>query len=219
VTSDQAALTAEFLGLGELESEYFVLLVNYDRAGNETARKLIKKQLRRVKEEAQNLGSRIQSEARLSEEQRAVFYSDWAYTAIRQATAIPGLNDAESISEFLGLSPVKVRRLIEFLVRSGLCKEANRKLVIGPASTYVEASSPWVRVHHTNWREKAISSLDAEGAGDLHYTSPLTISLSDSELVRERIIKFIEQINEIVDPSPSESLHCLNIDWFKVSKR
>ncbi len=95
---------------------------------------------------------------------------------------------------------------------------SQNKVAVGPLSTHVEASSPWVRVHHTNWRQRAVNSLDVSSKSDLHYTLPLTISVGDSELLREKILQFIEQSKGIVDPSPSEDMFCLNIDWFKVAK-
>ncbi len=218
LTTDQAASTAEYFELTELETEYFVLLVQIDRAGNSAAKSLYRKQILRLKEQAQSISRRVKVETKLSEEQRAVFYSDWAYTSVRQSVAIPKICDAASIAQFLDLPRKKVQSILEFLVKTGLLKMTQNQFEIGPASTHLEASSPWVRVHHSNWRHRAVQSLDSGRYENLHYTSPLTISTKDVDLIREKIIQFIEQVNLIVDPSPSESLYCLNIDWFNVLK-
>lgn len=218
-STDQAAMTSEFLGLTELESEYFVLLVQLDRAGNSAAKNHFSRQLQRVLEHANTISRRVKVDAELSEEQRAVFYSDWAYSAIRQSVAIPGLNHAEPIAEHLGLPRKKVQKILEFLVKAGLCKIEKGEYKVGPASTHVEASSPWVRVHHTNWRQKAIQSLDGNQPNKLFYTSPLTLSKRDCDAIREKILQFIEQVNSIVDPSPSETFYCLNVDWFPIENK
>jgi uncharacterized protein (TIGR02147 family) len=218
LTTDQAALVADYFGLSALETEYFVLLVQSERAGNRSAKALCKKQLQRVREQAQTISKRLDVDGKLSEEERAVFYSDWTYSAVRQAVAIPGVDNVDSIAAYLDLSREKVQRCLEFLIRTGLCKASQNKISVGPLSTHVEASSSWVRVHHTNWRLRAVSSLDGPLRGDLHYTLPLTISAKDSDLLRERILQFIEQAKAIIDPSPSEEMFCLNIDWFKVAK-
>ena len=217
LTTDQAASVADFFSLGEMEAEYFVLLVQIDRAGTPTAKALYKKQLQRIKEQAQTLSRRVKSEAKLNEEHRAIFYSDWAYSSVRQSVAIPGNRDINSISEYLGISRKKIQFALDFLLKTGLCKIEKGELKVGPASTHLESTSPWVRTHHSNWRQRAIQSLDSSQIENLHYTSPLTISKKDSELVREKIIQFIEQTNSIVDPSLSEELFCLNIDWFLVA--
>jgi uncharacterized protein (TIGR02147 family) len=215
LTVDQAALVADFFGMNELETEFFVLLVSLDRAGNWAAKNIYKKQLQKIKDQVRNISQRVTVAAKLNEEQRAVFYSDWAYSAIRQSVSLPGIDTVDAIAEFFQFPRNKVQYFLEFLIKTGLCTVANGKLKSGPASTHVDAKSPWVRVHHTNWRQRAMHSLDKIQNDDLHYTSPLTLSKADAKIVQEKIIQFIEQINKVVDPSPSESLFCLNIDWFE----
>jgi len=218
LTTDQAASAAEFFGLSDLEAEYFVLLTQLSRAGNAAAKKIYQKQLQRLKEQSQNLSKRLKSEGKLSDEQRAVFYSDWAYSAIRQSVSIPGIHSVDTVSEYLGLARKKVQSYLEFLIKTGLCKSSQGTIKPGPASTHVESTSPWVRVHHTNWRQRAIQSLDRDRPGNLNYTCPLTLSKKDADIVKERIIQLIEEVNSVVDPSPSETLYCLNIDWFQEGK-
>ncbi len=218
LTSDQAALVTQFLGLNELETEYFVSLVHFERAGNSASKDFYAKQMNRVKGQAASISRRVTVEANLTEEQRAVFYSDWAYSAIRQSVALPKMRSVEAIAKFLDLPRDKVRTYLDFLIRTGLCKLAKDQISVGPSSTHVSASSPWVRVHHSNWRQRALQSLDSPCAADLHYTLPLTLSGKDSELLREKILQFIESTRMIVDPSPSEAMFCLNIDWFQVAK-
>lgn len=215
LSTDQAALVTNFFGLNEAESEYFILLVNLDRAGNTAAKAIYKRQLKKAKELAQNISQRVTTKGTLSEEQRAVFYSDWAYSAVRQTLSLPGIKNVDTVAEYLGLPRNKVRTLLDFLLKTGLCVNINGQITTGPASTHVEASSPWVRVHHSNWRQRAIQSLDKNNSENLYYTSPLTLSKADAQIIYEKIIQFILHMNSIVDPSPSEALFCLNIDWFR----
>ena len=218
LTTDQAAQIADFFGMSALETDYFLLLVQYERSGNSASRKVFLRQLERVKDQARDLSRRLRIEASLTEEQRSVFYSEWAYSAIRQATAIAGLNSVNTIASFLGLPRPKVRTILDFLVNAGLCKKSKDQYKIGPASTHLESSSPWIRVHHSNWRQQALQSLDTARPSDLHYTSPLTLSAKDAELLREKLVEFINELNLIVDASPSEKIYCLNLDWFDASK-
>lgn len=219
LTTDQAAKTAEFFGLGEIDAEYLVLLAAFERAGNQPMREMCRRQMNRLKEKSQKIVNRVTADIKLSEEQRAVFYSDWAYSAIRQAIALPQISSVNELAAHLNLPIKKVQVIVDFLLMSGLSRTERGDLKVGPASTHVEASSPWTRVHHTNWRHKALQSLDSPHPEDLHYTSPLTLSKDDAKVVRERLLQSIEEVNRIVDPSPSESLFCLNFDWFQVLRR
>jgi uncharacterized protein (TIGR02147 family) len=216
LTTDQAILACEFFGLNSLESEHLVLLVNLDRAGNPSAKRFYKSKIQKLKEQSQKISERVTSDVKLSEEQCAVFYSDWTYSAIRQAVAIPNVNSADEIARYLNLPIDKVNAHLEFLLQTGLCKLVGKKLTVGPSSTHIEANSPWVHVHHMNWRHRAINSMTSPDKADLHYTLPLTISASDSEIVREKLVQLIEDVRGVIDPSPSEKMYCMNLDWFLV---
>lgn len=109
----------------------------------------------------------------------------------------------------------QTKTILDFLLSTGLCKEEKGKIVVGPSSTHLEASSPWVRVHHANWRQQALQHLPQEENGKLHYTAPLTVSAEDALKIREMIVQFLEKVDKVIDPSPSEEVRCLNIDWFK----
>jgi len=218
LTTDQAILTCEFFGLSALESDCFVLLVQHDRAGNPSAKRFYKNKIQKIREQSRNISERVTADAILSEEQRAVFYSDWTYSAIRQSIALPDIHTVEDIAKYLDLPAERVNACMEFLLRTGLCRREGKKIVVGPSSTHVESTSPWVNVHHMNWRNRAIQSLGSANPLDLHYSSPVTLSALDCEFVKERLIQLIEDVRATVGPSASEKMYCLNLDWFQVAK-
>ena len=50
------------------------------------------------------------------------------------------------------------------------------------------------------------------------FTSPLIISSSAMEKVRDQILKLIEDVRETVENDDTEHLACLNIDWVRIKK-
>jgi uncharacterized protein (TIGR02147 family) len=213
---EQAIGTCEFLSLSDTETEFFLILVQAERAGNMALRKHFSRQMEKLREHSKELVNRLSSKRKLTEEDRATFYSDWAYSAVRQLIAIKGYQKIEDIAEYFRLSRRRTKEIIDFLVRVQLCIEDKSGLKVGPATTHLESSSPWVRSHHVNWRQKSVESLNREDASKLHYTAPMTLSRNDAEVIREMIVKFLESVDPVVEPSPSEALYCLNIDWFEV---
>ncbi len=213
---EQASLAAEFFGLNDAETECFLLLVQLDRAGNASLKKNIERQLKSLREVHKRLSTRLQSETNLTEEKRAQFYSNWIYSAVRQLVAVKGYQSVDSIAQYFDLPQKQIREVIDFLLTTGLCIEEGNRLKIGVKATHLESTSPWLRTHHLNWRQKSMESLDSEDSETLHYTCPMTISRTDAEKNREMIVKFLEALDPVILPSPSEELRCLNIDWFKV---
>ena len=122
-TLEQASLASEFLGLTESESEFFLLLVQLDRAGNEPLRKILKRQIQEMKKKSFELANRLQAEKKLSAEKRAVFYSDWSYSAVRQLSAIKGFHSLDSIADYFDFSTKQTKLILDFLIGTGLCKE------------------------------------------------------------------------------------------------
>ena len=53
---------------------------------------------------------------------------------------------------------------------------------------------------------------------ELFYSGPMVLSVQTMKDIRKELIRLIEDVTKLVEPSPAERLACLNIDWFKVEK-
>jgi uncharacterized protein (TIGR02147 family) len=215
---EQALRVAQFLGLRPAQIRYFVLLVNYARAGSADLQKLYLEQIEAERERNRELSARLSKSRKLSDEERAVFYSTWINSAVRVLSSIPAFNTLDSIARRLNLPRDVVERTIDFLLKSGLCVENGPGFIApGPQSTYLESKSPLVARHHGNWRVKAMErhpTLNA--AEELSYTAPVSLSSSDVKKIREILAQSIERADEIIGPSDCERIFCLNVDWFEV---
>ena len=50
---------------------------------------------------------------------------------------------------------------------------------------------------------------------DLFYSSPMSLSADDYEKIRTMLLNNIKEILDVMRPSTSEKVCCLNIDWFE----
>lgn len=215
-TLEQACLAAEFFGLNELETRYFLLLVNRDRAGTPLLKRNFETQLSELKSKSTELKDLLPQDRPLSQEEKAIFYSNWFYTAIWAQTSIEGFNTRDSLEKYFGLPRKLINEVVQFLLHTGLCVEKKGLLKPGHQYSHLEAGSPLVSRHHANWRIKAMERHPSLSQSELCYSSPMTLSKKDALLIRQRLGEIISEVNKIRDPSPSEELHCLNIDWIKI---
>jgi len=215
LTPDQTSDLTDFIGLTELEADFLHLLVESDRAGVPRYREKLKRKIISMQEQSRRIGKRVPRHKELSDEQKAIYYSSWLYTGIRNLTAVPGNHHAEAIAEHLHLDAAVVNRVLRFLLENGLCREENGKIVYGPASTHVDRESPFVNKHHQNWRFQAIHHMESKQEQDLFFTSPMSLSLEAALEIQKLIPTFIQTVMKISGPSASETAACLNIDWFK----
>jgi uncharacterized protein (TIGR02147 family) len=215
-TAEQANDLCEYLEMTELESEYFLNLVALSRAGKSNLQTRLRNQLARIKKRSKELKNRIPPKAELSEEAKAVFYSQWYYSGTRLLTSIEGHNTPEKIAERLGISRVVVKQVLEFLTFTGLCIEEKGNYQMGPQSTHLGSDSPLIARHHQNWRLRAIEKADRISGEELMFTSPVSVSKTTAPQVRRILVEAVEDCFKIIDPAPCEELACLNIDWFKL---
>ena len=213
---EQGIKAAEFLGLNEYESDYFLTLIQLDRAGTEQLKRHLRNQLSMKRKSSVELVNRLAKEAEIDERRKAIYYSDWLYAAAFQLVAIKGYDTIESVADYFGISIPKTRRVFDFLIKTGLVIEKKGILKVGVRTIHLDAKSPWINSLHVQWRQKSIQQLSEEDPFKIHYSCPMTLSLSDVEKIRDMIIEFLEQTDKVLIPSPSEELRCLNIDWFKV---
>lgn len=215
LTSDQASDLSDFMGLNELESDYLHLLVEVSRAGTPKYRDKLQRKIRAHQEQSKKIGKRVPRNKELTDEQKAIYYSSWLYTGIRNLVAVPGQDQVQALGEYLRVEPGVVQRIVRFLVENGLCIEEKGRIAYGPASTHVDRESPFVNKHHQNWRFQAIQQMERRRDQDLFFTSPMSLSHEANEQIRKMITNFIQETMKVAGPSPSERVSCLNIDWFE----
>lgn len=216
LTPEQGERVCAYFDFTELETRYFLNLLLGERAGTSHLRAMYERERKKLRASARDLSQVLKKDKELTDEERVIFYSSWHYSAIRNLCAIKGYQSVTEIAQYLGLARSKVAQAVEFLLRAGLCSEKGGLLSPALKYTHLEASSPFVSRHHANWRLKAMSRHEMMESSELAFSSPMTLSKADAEKVRQALVEMIKRINQIRDPSPSETLWCLGLDWFRV---
>lgn len=215
-SEEQAFELSLFLNLLENETRYFVTLVRFARAGTKKLQVHIQQELARLSHESKELKNRIRSDKDLDDASKAIFYSDWFYSAIRLATDIKGLRDVAELSARFNLPIEKVKDAVEFLLKTGLCEWREGELRMGPKIVFLSNDSPHIMSRQRSWRIRAFQKMETANRENLFFTCPLVCSHATAESLRRKILGLIDEVLHDVKESPSEELACLNIDWFRV---
>lgn len=214
-TPEQGEAINEHLGHSEIEADYFLLLLQQQRAGTENLRRRLKKQMERIREGRFDLKKRLAVGQTLTKEDQATYYSEWHYAAIHTLTSIPECNNVARIAEWLRLEPAVVADAVDFLVRTGLLEKTKAGLRIGKSHIHLGADSPLISKHHQNWRLQAMQRLGGRNDG-LHYSSIVTLSEKDSVRLKEMMVGFIQSVKAVVKESKEEQLRCFSLDFFRL---
>lgn len=217
-TMEQGLKIAGYLGLNELETDCLIAMIHQARAGDEVTRQYCANKLKALRDKATNLSLRFQIKNKLEESDQAIYYSSWLYSAVRLLTAIPEIDEPQKIAKAVGVPVGKIYKIIDFLLSRGLVDKKNNKLVFGNVNTYVGRESPLSVKHSLNWRMKAIEKLETLDEKEFAYSHAVVLSEEAFQKVSMMIVKFIEEYQKVVGPSPSEKLCCLNIDWIQITQ-
>ncbi len=214
LTLEQAVDLAAYFGLNPIETDYLLTLVEWERAGSTALKKFFLEKRERLLRQSKKVSALFSKSQSLSESQRAIFYSQWYFSAIRLLTDIPAFQTREAIAEHLKLSQATARAAVDFLLSAGLVVEKKGVLECGPTWTFASDGTPHAARHHTNWRLKALERIEQRREHEVQITLPVTLSVKDRAKLRKMIFKFVEESKELVESSPAEVLSILTLDLF-----
>jgi uncharacterized protein (TIGR02147 family) len=213
---EQAELVSEFLGHSKEERHYFLLLVQKGRAGTRMLEAYFQEQLDAIRKQRMNVQHRLGAAHTMTDVEQARYYSSWIYVAVHIALSIPELQDRQRLSRFLQVPVAKVSEVIEFLLRCGLLVEENGHYVFGPTQIRLGSDSPQVIKHHTNWRTRAVESLERETDRDLHYSGVYSIARADAYRIKDQLLEDVKRCQKAMRASGTEELYCFNLDFFSL---
>ena len=109
-TPEQGEAINSFVGHGENESVFFLLLIQIARAGTPALKKRLEQQIKEFIHRHLVLKNRLGVKELLSPESQGKFYSSWIYGAIHVAVTIKNLQTKEELANYFGLSIKKNSR-------------------------------------------------------------------------------------------------------------
>ncbi len=213
LTLEQAYKVTEYFGFNEIERDYFLLLVQRNRAGYFKLKKVFSDQINKMKKESKEVKSRLKN-IELSDLDKGVFYSDWLYGAIRLGTNLKSLKTEDQLADHFGVPLKTVRSIVEFLLNHNICKIENGKLSPAVNNTHIPRKSPLVNGNHQNWRMQGLKNMELRREVDLFFTGSYAATAEVKERVKGRMLKLIQEVAADVSPAKEQELFCLNMDLF-----
>jgi|GEM_PF-3933687 hypothetical protein len=216
LTPEHAYEVSEYFAWPTNAKEYFCLLNQYQRAGSHKLRVHLKHKLDALKKQAEDLSQQVQRQVIFTEEQKSIFYSHYAYSAIRMACTFEGGQSLESLIEWLALPRIQVTEMVRFLVENRLLVEKEGVFLIGPQATHLERKSLYFKQNHMNWRVEGLSKIDQREEKDLYYTAPFAMSKEDFQKFRSELLDLIKKFVNTAKDSPADMVGCFNLDFFEL---
>ncbi len=218
LTPDQAAALCEFWCLSDLEAEYFLTLLNRERAGSVQLQKRLGAQLDRMRSESRRVGALMEAKAKdniqLDPQAAHYYWSYWYCPAIHGALSIPSLRTLPSLSEYFSLPPKLVGEVLEKLRLMGLVTVEDDTWQSTRMDIYLHDDETLIRNFHLAMRQRANFKLSVENKDELHYTWIDSVAKKDLPVIKARIYEAIKEQLQISPSQNPEELVCFCFDFF-----
>ncbi len=215
---EQAILLNEPLQHSVDEGRFFMLLVQFSRAGTPALRSYFKDLMNQQRVLGDNLSSALELRDTPDPAVRSSqLYEHWWHVAILAAINLKGVNEPISISKRLNLPIGVVQESLQLLERLGYIKKLKNTWVAELKRSHVAHKNTAVLNHHINWRMKEIEKLNLAQVQDKEcYTSVICLSKSDLEKIRQILLTATQASKNIISDSPEEVLACFSWSLFEI---
>lgn len=215
LSTEQGYRLCSFWGFGQLECDYFLALLEKDRASDKALLKHLDARLASIRKQSRELEAKFKA----SEDLAQKYYSSWHWSAIHLATDIEGIDTIDSLAKFLELPVTYTRNILNKLSHFGLISfDEHQKLQCENTDLHVGLDSSSYLQHHLNWQRKSNEHLQFNPFEGAHYTSVQVHSKADQESILAILSEAVKRIQTLVSKSKSEELTCLNVDLFPIGK-
>jgi uncharacterized protein (TIGR02147 family) len=196
---------AHAVGLGDAQTEYFEILVNFNQAKHQQDRDYYLEKLM----EKKRLGNTV----RLRDKQLD-YYSDWHHSAVREIIPVLGKNaQPATIAKHLipAISPAKVRSSLKLLEELGLIRK-------NPEGGWETAIVRFQRQMLGLARESWDNCPAGEAAA---HTLTLAMSEKLAKEIREDMELFKKKLIEkvLAEHEPAERLYEVTMNYFPLSRK
>ena len=215
LTPDHGAALAGFWTLEDAEAEYFVGLINRERASSPQLRRMIDNRLGELKAGNEDLGMRFSKGHTLTLEHELKYYSRWYMAAVHMCITIRSCRTAKQIAEKLRMPQNVVQSALTALEEINLAEQTTSGWVPTETNIHLPRRSSLNITNHIVWRHLVLNRIQENDPDDIHYTAVHTLSHRDFDKFKKTVFELIETLRAIVDPSPEEEVVCFTLDCFK----
>jgi hypothetical protein len=217
---DQAMRFCGYCELPSDQTEYFLDLLQRDRAGTKEARAHFQTRIDRRLAELSDMKKRWQIAETLTAEQELKYYANWIPQAVHLYCQLPGSHTVESIAQALGLGTDKITKVIADLESLGYLGNGPRGWRSLRDTVHLGKDSEITARSHVHWRLKTIAELtERSRLPGTHYSSVITMNDKAAREIDALILQHIDATRSVILPAPSESLYVYCLDFYPLLQR
>lgn len=215
LTPDQALGIGHYFHLNDKEMDYFLLLVEYERAASAALKNRIRAKLEELRKESRSFASTVKVDSAVSESDRMIYYSSWIYAAFHVACMVKPMT-ANEITELFDVRIESVVKSLSALQKMSLLVNKNGRWQATSKFVHLSADHAMASVSHMAWRTFTTHRLQQNPDEGLHYSAIHCLSKKDLEKIRKKLKDMVLECRRTIEDSSSEALAVFCLDWYSI---
>lgn len=209
---EQAFKINSFFKHSDIQQNYFMTLVESDKAGTHDLKKYYKKKLEDIRAQAKLIENRVSYEE-LTESDTLQYYNNWNQVRMHHLVNIPKYQTISALKHEMKLPQDEFDKCLNFLLdKKLLIKTENNKLEMKFKTLHIRKGSPIVSFVQIKARLENIKNLHNPGSEAVNFSANLTISNKNYEVFRNRLVLLLEELYTLVEDDEPERQCSLVID-------
>lgn len=217
---EQVLPVASFISLNKLETDFFMLLVLYARAGSKDLEKYYENKLSVIVNEQKKIISRVihnNEYKKITKEQLIKYYMYWFTPVIHMCLRNSSMQTISGIEKTLRISTNDVEKAISILLELDLVKLDSGRFLPSDQRFHFDKDDYLIKSYHLNCRHLAIRSMDEKKDSELHYSLIMSIDLESFKKIQEIVLAAIEKVDQEVLKASDQLVYGLCLDLFQIS--
>lgn len=215
-SQEQTEAACRFFSFSKDGTDYTMLLLNHERAGNKELKSYYKEKIVKLRKQALAIRSVVPDPTKLTTAESAIYYSQWHYAAIHIMVELEDMASIDELAKKLRLSKEVVNDAVDFLRSAKIIGMEEGRYIVLKKNLHIDNQSTDITHHHRNLRLKAMEVFPFRGEESLYFSSFLSCKKDDIPLLRKKILNCIHECSQTINDSPPQVVSGLNIDFFQI---
>lgn len=215
LNSDQLYLGLSYLGLSSDESDYVMLLHEWERSTVPARRKSLEEELRQARIANTKTEKHLEADVSLNDKiDSTAYYLNVNTQLVHMFLTIPHYAEAPTtISKALGISEATMTGILRLLSQLGIITYKGGRIVVLRDALHLPKDAPLTRPYRTMMRLKALERLQSDG---IHEPYAYSLFFSGNEDARAAIqglfFEFLKKAEKIIRPAKCERVYQMQFD-------
>ncbi|MGZ3779719.1 MAG: TIGR02147 family protein [Pseudobdellovibrionaceae bacterium] len=217
--SDQIYLIAKEFQLQSEETEYLLLLLEYERTGIQARKQDLQDQIAAIQFQQRKMNKHIKRKVitPLVDTSQLEYYLEPMTLIVHNFLKIPKYQKSiSSLSNKLGISPHELKSIIERLSRLGLIEQQkDSSWKVNTENIHLSRESPLCGPHLNLFKIFANQHImKIPVTKRFSYSSTIRANEATKNLIHEKLLALLKDLEPLIEKAPEESVYELSFDLF-----